>query len=173
MENYWIQVYNNQRIGNLLEQDLVEFLLEANFDSLCSQYGVDEGLIVPALSQLELKGALEGVTPFYVLKYRSEDQSPLIINQWDTDEKVGTDLLGEALIHVNQPRLKDSLRDTWEILVLSLQPDQLVDFGLVLAYEVVRWAAYKGQGLVYGLDGVWYRMNRHQAFVPFEKPPQE
>ncbi len=172
MQIYWIYVFNQQSLGNIAENNLIPALLEVNFDSLCRQHGLDSGMIAPALSQLEVSAVPEGITPFYVLKYQSEDQPPILIFQWDTDKQAGTDRLGDALMHVSHPRLRNHLTQTREILGVSLQSDQLDDIGLVLSYEVARWAAYNGQGLVFGLDGVWYRLNRHQAFVAIEEEAQ-
>ena len=45
--------------------------------------------------------------------------------------------------------------------------------GILLAYEVARWAANLRKGLIYGLDGTWYRLNRHQAFIPLMNLDQE
>lgn len=169
MQIYWLYVFNQQPLGNIAENNLIPVLLEVNFNSLCHQYGLDSSMIAPALSQLELRAVPEGVTPFNVLKYQADDQPPILIFQWDTDKRAGADRLGDALMHVNHPRLRDHLKHTCEILGISLLADQLDDIGLVLAYEVARWAAFNGQGLVFGLDSVWYRLNRHQAFIPIKE----
>jgi hypothetical protein len=43
---------------------------------------------------------------------------------------------------------------------------QSSDLGILLAYELARWISFKGTGLIYALDGVWYRLNAHKAFLP-------
>jgi hypothetical protein len=52
------------------------------------------------------------------------------------------------------------------VYMIELLETQLTDMGLLLAYEFARWAAQRGSGIVLGLDGVWYRLNAHQAFIP-------
>ena len=51
---------------------------------------------------------------------------------------------------------------------VALQDEQLTDMGLLLAYEVARWIAHQGSGIVLGLDAAWYRLNEHQAFIPLQ-----
>ena len=168
MPTYWILVFNLEPIGDLLDRDLITALRAANFNSLCKQYGLDQGLIAPALQQLRLLSGPLRVAPFSMLTYQVGDRAPLIIYQWDTDEKAGMKRLGNTLSNLDQTRLRDRLEDTREILGITLQAEQLWDLGLVLGYEVARWAAFMGQGLIYGLDGTWYRLNRHQAFITME-----
>jgi hypothetical protein len=173
MADYWIQVFNREPVRGRIEKDLVTALQQVHYESLCQQYGVDQLLIAPALAHLELVSGPEGIVPFFVLKYQPGDRAPLVIFQWNTNERVGGNWLGETLSNIDQPHLRNRLGATGEILAIALQPEQLEGFGLLLAYEVARWAALNGVGLVYGLDGTWYRLNRHQAFLPMVEDTQE
>jgi hypothetical protein len=169
MPTYWIQAFNLAPIGNLLDGDLITALRAANYNSLCKQYRLEQELIAPALKHLKLLSGPTDVAAFSVLKYQTGDRAPLIIYHWDAQKSEGRDWLGETLNKLDQSHLRDRLKDTREILGVTLQAEQLRDFGLVLAYEVARWAAFMGQGLIYGVDGTWYRLNRHQAFIPMEE----
>jgi hypothetical protein len=47
------------------------------------------------------------------------------------------------------------LRATKEIVAVELGFSQLEDMGIVLAYEIARWLAQKGDGLVVDDDDCW------------------
>ncbi len=168
MRTYWIQVYNQLPLADLAEQSLMVALLATNFQSLCNEYGLDQAMIEPALSDLELIAAPENVAPFFLLKYRPHGGVPLVVYRWQADGEAGEHWLREARKQARHPWIKEHLAVTHDILAVSLRTQQLKDFGLLLAYEVARWAGAEGEGLVYGLDGIWYRLNRHQAFIPIE-----
>ena len=172
MQDVWVQVFNQQKITFFDGDGLRKALLEVNFHSLCDQYGLNPGEIPSMLSHLEFISASEEVAPFALLKYQSEKDLPLVIYRWKVNHGAGAIWLEEAQKNANHPGVKSHLDQTQEIIAIALRANQLEDLGLLLSYEVARWAAAEGQGLVYGLDGIWYRLNQHQAFLPLENPTQ-
>ena len=166
MQNYWVQVFNQLPLNPFPGEDLLGALLGANYDSLCHQYGLDPQEISSTRARLEFITAPNDVAPFFLLDYRSEDGAPLVIYRWDAKQRAGVLWLEEAIKQSTLPKVKSHLAQTKELLAISLHPSHLADMGLILAYEVARWAAACGKGLVYGLDGAWYRLNRHRAFLP-------
>ena len=172
MPAYTIQVFNRRSLQPLPGQDLTDALQAVHFKSLCRQYGLDSSLIQSMLTQLEVISPAEGTVPYFLLKYRAENQPALVVFQYSTDQEAGTAWLQAVLQHAVRPQVRAHLAQTREMMGISLTEDQLEDLGLLLAYEVARWAAFWGQGLVYGLDGLWYRLNRHQAFIPVENEAQ-
>lgn len=166
MENYWIQVFNQETVWHLLDRALVPALRQVHYESLCQQYGLDQSLIASTRSRLEIISAPESPALFKILQYQPPNNVPLLIFHWDSYQKAGGNGLGEPLQDSGDPQLRERLLNTREVLGISLRAEHLQDLGLLLAYEVARWAAFEGQGLVYGLDGTWYRLNRHQAFLP-------
>ena len=173
MENYWIQVFNRQIVQPFPGEELMKALLEANFQSLSQEYGLNPALIAPALAHLELLASENGIAPYLLLNYQIRGQSPLVVYRWRVDEGAGAHILQEAKKRASRLEVQAHLTQTREILAISLRPSQLEDMGLLLAYEVARWWADRGQGVVFGLDGTWYRVNRHQAFVPLVDGPQD
>ena len=171
MATYTIQVFNQCCLQPFPVKSLISTLQEVHFGSLCRQYGLHPGLIQPALTHLEVISPAEKAVPYFLLRYQVEEEPPLIIFQWPTDQKSGAAWLKAASRQVDDIQIQGHLAQTCEIIGVSLNEGQLDDLGLLLAYEVARWAAFKGQGLVYGLDGTWYRLNRHRAFLPVSEKP--
>ena len=166
VQQYWVHVFNQRKIHLTNGDGLMKALLEANYASLCAQYGLNCEEITPALLHLKLVTGPEGMAPFFLLKYRPDNQSPLVIYPWDVGKEAGAQWLREAKAHAQQSDVSSHLAKTREIFGVSLRSDQLADMGLILAYEIARWGAAEGEGMVYGLDGIWYRLNRHLAFLP-------
>ncbi len=169
MQEVWVQVFNLRKLGRFDRGDLMSALLDAHYPALCAQYGLDPEGVPSILPRLELITASEEIAPFFLLKYLPDDQPPLVVYRWEADQESGARWLKSAELHAQQPLVMSHLGQTREILGVAMRPSQLQDMGLLLAYEVARWAAAAGQGLIYGLDGVWYRLNRHQAFLPLER----
>lgn len=172
MQDYWIQVFNSRALSELDLPKLIETLLEVNYPSLCSEYGLDPASIAPALSHLEVVSTSEGIAPFFLVKYQPGGVVPLVVYRWDSAGEKGVRWLNQAKARVNVSLVEAQLARTQEIFAISLHAAQLEGLGLLLAYEIARWAAEEGEGLVFGLDGAWYRLNRHQAFLPIESPAQ-
>ena len=172
MQDVWVQVFNQRKITLFDGDGLKSALLDVNFHSLCDQYGLNPDEIPSMLSQLEFITAPEEAAPFALLKYKSEKGPPLVIYRWKVNHEAGAIWLKQAKKNANNPEVISHLDQTQEIIAIALRATQLEDLGLLLSYEVARWAAAEGQGLVYGLDGIWYRLNQHQAFLPLEGPVQ-
>lgn len=166
VQTYWIQVFNQRPLTPFPGNEMLSALLDVNFDSLCEQYGLNPQEISSARSHLQFLAAPEGIAPFFLLEYQPDNGSPLVIYHWNANNNAGARWLEEVLLQAGHPLVKSHLAQTQEILAISLRPSHLEDIGLLLAYEVARWAAAQGKGLVYGLDGTWYRLNQHQAFLP-------
>jgi hypothetical protein len=64
--------------------------------------------------------------------------------------------------------IKLHLNSTNFLIEIELMEHQLSNMGLLLAYEAARWAAFKGGGIIFGLDRTWYRLNQYNAFLPLE-----
>lgn len=168
--HYGVFVFNREKICRLNRIRILSRIQGSNFQTLCDQYGLDPELIAPVMEHLDLILPPEDRLPFFLLKYQSVGLSPLIVCRWDIECENGRQFLEVALSDESGGRIKNHLLQTKEVLVIELERSQLADLGLLLAYELARWAADQGQGIIRGLDGNWYRLNRHKAFVPiFER----
>ncbi len=164
---YWILVFSQKSLGNWEPTGLLDAIKGANFSMLCDQYGLDPILIPFNSAQLDVLLGGGHYAPFFVVRYAAKERRPLVIHCWETQEEEGFRLLQRALVtspeHVNV-----RLRETHTILTIELSRSQLTDLGLPIAYEVGRWALEQGGGLLQGLDGVWYYLNQHAAFIPVD-----
>ena len=161
-----ILVFNRENLGRISEEDLMNEITESNYATLCRQYGLDPSQIEPAMNNLEVVGAVGDHAPFFLVKYGEIKSRAVLVQQWDADAGGGKALLHDVVEGIALESLKSRLKETRRIIEVTLAPVQLKDMGLLLAYEIARWAAFRGDGVVYGLDGAWYRLNQYKAFVP-------
>jgi hypothetical protein len=64
--------------------------------------------------------------------------------------------------------IKEHLDAANFLVEIELMQHQLLNMGLLIAYEAARWAAFKGAGIIFGLDRTWYHLNQYRAFLPLE-----
>ncbi|MBW6466049.1 MAG: hypothetical protein K0B06_06060 [Brevefilum sp.] len=163
--SYHIMIFNQKPLGRFSGESLLAAITTSNYHTLCAQYGLNPGLIQPALDQLSLEMNRGNAVPFFVLRYGPQHQPPLVVTRWDALTSAGRQrLLGFAENPVSAD-VRERLMRTRELVTVELVEAQLADLGLLLAYEIARWAAVLGSGVVYGLDGCWYAMNAQHAFV--------
>lgn len=168
---YWILIFNQKRLDGLNETGLVSALKGANLAKLCRQFGLDDALVAPAVAHLHLLTAPARAVLFSALYYQAERQHPVFIHCWDIKQDEGASMLTAYLNKSTSSALAVRLKTVQQIWGVELSPHQLDDMGLVIAYEIARFLAAVGGGLVRGLDGVWYRLNRHEAFIPLQDDP--
>jgi hypothetical protein len=164
--SYHIMIFNQKPLGWFCSESLLAAITASNFHTLCAQYGLDPGLIQPALDQLSLELNKGKAAPLFVLRYGPQHQPPLVVSRWDGLTSAGRQRWLDFADSPGPAGLREHLMRTRELVTIELVEAQLADLGLLLAYEIARWAAVVGSGVVYGLDGCWYAMNAHHAFVP-------
>ena len=172
MTYYWILIFNRERIDRIDKDRLINALKLANHETLCAQYIVDQALIPDALQHLRLVTAQPGNTSIGALHYELGERRPLIIYLWDVSRAAGSDLLTNLIKSNLSGDLMMQIRETQQIIGIQIMSQQLKDMGLVFGYEIARWMADQGQGLVRGLDGGWYCLNRYRAFLPLRTEAQ-
>jgi hypothetical protein len=147
----------------------LDALRAANFDTLCHQYGLNASACEDVLENLAVIGSpVSATAPFFVVRYGPQWHQELVIEGWHVTKSAGKDLLNAFKTLVKCSEIQNNLEKTRIIFTIALTPAQLGDLGRLLAYEVARWAAFHGKGVMRGLDGEWYALNRHQAFVPLK-----
>ncbi len=158
---YLIRVFNTTPISLVDPQDVLAAITESNYQTLCLQYGLDPALIEPGLARLGVLAAPDLAAPFFTVVYREDGKRPIVVNIEDWDSR---DF--EAKFFLPPQPLQVAIQNAVQLVSVELEEDQLQDLGLLLAYEMARWAAVQGKGILLGLDGRWYRLNAHKAFLP-------
>jgi hypothetical protein len=161
---YSILVFNRKPISIINPEAVLAAVTGSNYQTLCRQYGLDKELIEPAKAYLRLIGSQGGDSPFFALVYGPAAQRPVMVHLFDLDQARRAEL---STVLAAAPQALDlNLAASVQVVRIELGREQLADLGLLLAYELARWAAVNGEGVLRGLDGRWYRLNRHRAFLP-------
>lgn len=162
---YWIMIFNQYPLGRFSGESLLATIMTSNYHTLCEQYGLDPALIQPALEYLSLEMAGGSAVPYFLVRYQPKHRPPLVVTRLDTTT---AEIRRQLLAFADSPvpaDIREHLLRARELVTVELLEAQLADVGLLLAYEFARWAAGLGSGIVYGLDGSWYRLNVHHAFI--------
>jgi hypothetical protein len=165
---YQIVIFNQQPVVEIAKESFVEVLNESNLFTLCEQYALDPAVIEPLLSNLEVVTVENDPSPFFLLRYHPGSLHPIVVDYWDLSTIKGKAFLSDVIELASTDWLTERLEATGYIICIELIKSQLMDAGLLLAYELARWMADQGCGIVRGLDGNWYRLNRHKAFLKMD-----
>ena len=152
-----ICVFNSIPLGPINPQEILAAITESNYETLCRQYGLDPAMIDPGLARLSVLAAPKAEAPFFTVVYRTDGDRPIVVTVQDWESGVSDILPPKSL--------QEAFAATMQVVRIELAEDQLQDLGLLLAYEVARWAAVQGKGLLQALDGRWYRLNAYKAFL--------
>jgi len=167
--SYWILVFNQQPVNDLDPDMLFNALARSNFSTLCKQYGLDPGLIDLTREHLAICSAPGSTALCLLLRYRPEGQPLVGVYRWQTDCDTRRKILSRALTNTLSEDVRGKLHTATQIFGIELSPIQVRDMGLLLGYELARWLADQGKGIIQGVDGIWYRLNRYLAFLPVEE----
>jgi len=159
-----IMIFNLEPIIQFDPDEIMAAVTESNFHTLCDQYGLDPALIEPARTHLAIQVPIGENIPFLGLRFAPEPAIPIIVNCWRDDKRVKSHI--QQYSDVASLAVREHLAQSKEVLAVELARLQSSDLGILLAYELARWISFKGTGLIYALDGVWYRLNAHKAFLP-------
>lgn len=164
---YDIWVFNQKKVAEGFSECLLSDLRSLSFGTLCHQYGLNPGLIEPTLNHLAVISGVENQIPFFLLKYQPGNEAPIAISFWFLMQASEQAWLKQMLLSVPAREIRQGLSKAQFVFRIELTQAQLQDMALLLGYECARWLAFQGRGLVRGLDQKWYRLNQHQAFLPF------
>lgn len=163
-----ILVFNKESLGVIDSNRLRAALTQVHFDTLCSQYGLDPSLIESARTNLDVVVSKAHKTPFFLIQYGDDKGCPLIVYESDFKSERGCYIYNELLIGNLSANIKEHLDAANFLVEIELMQHQLLNMGLLIAYEAARWAAFKGAGIIFGLDRTWYHLNQYRAFLPLE-----
>lgn len=162
---YRILVFNRKLLDTVDKEELRCYLLGVSFNTLCNQYQLDPAFIEPTRSNLEVVVSNEHTVPYFMVKYGSTRDQPIIVYEWDLESERGRGILDGVFQRETTNDVTEALSEVKSIFEIELATSQLKDMGLLLAYEIARWAAKEGVGMILGLDNTWYQLNDHQAFI--------
>ena len=161
---YSIFVFNTKRIEQVDPRALLTAITASNYYTLCDQYGLDPALIEPTLAALKVIDGGQELADYFVLEYRPQGRCPIVVYLQEPSIIEEKDL---SRLRESAPQaICEVLDDLAQVVQIELDEEQLSDLGLLLGYELGRCAAESGKGVVLGLDGTWYHLNRHKAFLP-------
>ena len=164
--SYRVLIFNQRPLGQFSAADLLADIKKVHFSTLCCQYGLDPSQIKSALGHLSVEWSENEHVPYFVVRYQPENRAAIVVSNFNFDKVWDGYAAFEGGQHTLPAPVHDQLENTQEAFSVALEESQIRDFGLLLAYEIARWVAHRGSGLVFGLDGAWYRLNAHQAFIP-------
>ena len=159
-----VAIFNQKPINQFDPDEIRAAVTESNFHTLCDQYGLDPALIEPVLTCLAIQVPIGERVPFFGLRFAPEPSAPIIVSCWRDEERVASYI--QKYSSVAPEAVQSYLELSKEVFAVDLTHPQNTDLGILFAYELARWLAFQGEGVIYGLDGVWYRLNAHKAFLP-------
>jgi hypothetical protein len=169
LRSYPVAIFLSEGIDSAMAESLADALSATNFDTLCQQYSLNPSECQYILGNLAVIGSpVSAIAPFFVVRYGPQWHQALVIERWDVTKSAGKSLLDAAVALINVNEICENLEKTRIIFTIALTPAQLGSLGRLLAYEVARWAAFHGKGVMRGLDGEWYALNQYQAFIPLK-----
>ncbi len=159
-----ITIFNLKPIKQFNPDEIRAAVTESNFHTLCDQYGLDPALIEPAMTHLDIQIPEEASVPFFILRFAPEPAVPIIVNYWRDDERVAS--YTHTYSSIASEAIRRRLALSTEVFAVDFPHPQNTNLGILFAYELARWLAFRGEGVVYALDGIWYRLNAYKAFLP-------
>ena len=170
----WISVYCTHSLAQVTPAALDAALAQADFWTLAEIYAIDEAQVIPALACLRIES--ENPTEFqhYNVIYREPKYRPVCITRC-----AGAAVVAQlAELHATlmaqgmgaNAEIIRHLEQVIEIVNIELGYTQLADMGLLIAYEIARFLAMLGNGLVQDAAGSWWRIGQQGEFVQFEWP---
>lgn len=161
---WWLTVYCRKRVADLSAEQLEIGLRNGDpsapagvdYAELGDEYELDDEVVEAALAHLVVERTGDGPLDVHV-RYRSEaDARPIVVHFWQQGARVAEEIQ-EAIDNREPPEpALARLRAATEVVGIELGFSQLRDMGLVLACELGRYLAQKGDGIFVDDDNEWY-----------------
>lgn len=153
----WITIYCARALGSLsavelaagLRGDDPHALAGVDYRTLSEDYGIDESLVENCARTLSVKESTDVRYGWYRVDFSTLGSDPLTLYRWSQPERVAeevTEVLGR--LEITNSVLARRLKTSCEVIGIELKPSQLADMGVVVAYEVARYLAQRGDGIV-------------------------
>ncbi len=161
---WWLTIYCREPVSALSPAQLLvgirgedpSALAGVDYWTLAEHFGIEDEAVVDAALDL-LRVREPGATGLECeVAYRPEDDVRAIaVHCWTEPERVAEELEEAQEGRSPPPEALPRLRASKEIVAIELGFSQLEDMGIVFAYEIARWIAQKGDGLVVDDDDCW------------------
>ena len=121
-----------------------------DYPTLAEGYDIDEDDAAAALSALTVREDRGGLEVFY------GPTRPLVLHRWTARERVVEEIAECREVRAPPASVGDRLDATAEVVGIEMGFSQLEDMGIVLAFEIARWLAQRGDGLIVDDEDHWY-----------------
>jgi hypothetical protein len=161
---WWLTVYCRKPVAALTPAQLLAGIRDedrsapagVDYWTLAEHYDIeDEAVVDAALDVLRVRGAGATGLDCEVHYQPEDDRRPIVVHCWSEPERVAEELAEAEEGRSPPPAALERLQASKEIVGIELGFSQLEDMGIVLAYEIARWLAQKGDGLVVDDDDQW------------------
>ena len=161
---WWLTVYCRKSVASLEPRQLADGLRDrdpeapagVDYEALAEEYELDEDDLNEALEQLSVV-AVSRESLDVELRYRRDPTArPVIVHLWTNPERVAEELEETHDIREPPDGALPYLSACREIVGIELGYSQLEDMGLVLACELARYLAQKGDGIFVDDNNEWY-----------------
>lgn len=162
---WWLTVYCRKPVSDITPAQLLAGLRAedrsapagVDYYTLAEQHDIDDHAMVDAaLASLKVHGTGASGPDCEVRYQPEEDVRPIVLHHWTEPDRVAEELEEAAEGRSVPPRALGRLRAAKEVVGIELGFSQLEDMGIVLAYELGRYLAQKGEGLVVDDDNNWF-----------------
>jgi hypothetical protein len=161
---WWLTVYCREPVSALAPSQLLAGIRDedrgapagVDYHTLAEHFGIEDEAVVDAALE-RVRVSADGASGLGCeVRYRPEDDvRPIVVHCWTEPERVAEELEEAEEGRAPPPGALPWLRATKEIVAVELGFSQLEDMGIVIAYEIARWLAQKGDGLVVDDDDCW------------------
>jgi hypothetical protein len=162
---YWITVYCRTPVSSLAPAELLAGIRDedpgapagVDYWTLAEGFGIeDEDVVDAALDVLRVRPERARGLACEVCHRPELDARPIVVHCWSEPERVAEEIQEAEENREPPPAALERLRASREVVGLELGFSQLEDMGIVIAYEIARWLAQKGEGLVADDDDQWF-----------------
>jgi hypothetical protein len=168
----WVVLYCQRSLADVTPEQVLAGIDDADWWTLAEDYGFeDEKVVNAAVKRLRIKELPGDDSGQYrwELQYRPRGRRQIGIERWTNPVLVADEMrtAREALARVRKPgarTVREHLARVRETVGIELGWDQLEDIAVVFAFEVARWLAHAGKGLIEDYNDEWWGLTRGGAY---------
>lgn len=172
---WWLTVYCTRSVASIEPALLLSGIRDGDpeapagidYTTTAEDYEVDDALVGPALKHLAVEPDSDRPLDLCVRYHADPERRPIVLHRWAEPARVAEELRECAENRSPPAAAGPVLERCCEVVGIELGFSQLEDMGVVLAYELARYLAQKGAGVVVDDEGRWFTVDRG-AWVDLE-----